>query len=158
MPNPVVTFEVRGPDPEALRKFYADVFQWDIFVFPGGGYAGVETASHDHNEATGATAFKGADEHMNAGVVIGSAFGQPAWKFTNEESWRAFEPGISGGIGLGEPAVTFYIQVKDLGEVLSAVERAGGKTVQVPTKVAPNVVIAAFADPAGNRVALVRAP
>ena len=44
MPNPVVSFEIRGPNPERLRKFYADVFGWDMFVFPGGGYTGIETA------------------------------------------------------------------------------------------------------------------
>ncbi len=33
MPNPVVHFEVNGRDGEALRKFYADAFDWKINVF-----------------------------------------------------------------------------------------------------------------------------
>ena len=157
MPNPVVSFEVRGPDPEALHRFYMDVFEWDVFVFPGGGYAGVETAAHDHDETTSATTFKGADSHMNDGVVIGSAYGQPAWKYTNEKSWRGFEAGVSGGIAQGEAGVTFYIQVRDLAATLQAVGLAGGETVQPPTEVAPNVNVASFRDPAGNQVGLLLA-
>ena len=30
MPKPIVFFDIAGPDDEALRDFYASVFDWDI--------------------------------------------------------------------------------------------------------------------------------
>lgn len=154
MPNPVVSFEIRGPDAARLREFYSSVFGWQTFLFPSG-YAAVETTAHDHDDATGTMTFTGEDAHMNEGVTIGSAYGQPAWKFSGERDWRTFEPGAAGGgIAEGEPALMFYIQVPDLDAVLARVTEAGGTVLLPPTEVAPNVVIANFGDPAGNRVGL----
>lgn len=159
MPNPVVSFEIRGPDPARLRQFYSEVFGWDAFVFPGGEYAGVETEQHTHDEATGEVTYTGADARMNGGVVVGSAHGQPAWKFQGEARWRGFVPGTpGGGIGRGEPGVSFYIQVHDLRAAIDALVKGGGKEVMGPTEVAPNVFIATFSDPAGNVIGLTRAP
>lgn len=159
MPNPVVSFEIRGPDPEALRTFYRDVFGWDLFIFPGGGYTGIETTSHSHDDATGTVTYTGADAFMNDGVLLGSQGGQPAWKFKDEPNWRAFQPGLEGGgIFQAPPAVTVYIQVPDLDEALAKVARAGGSAVRAPEEVAPNVHIATFKDPAGNEIGLTRAP
>lgn len=39
MSNPVVWFEISGNDPQRLRKFYADVFGWQINAKDGSGYA-----------------------------------------------------------------------------------------------------------------------
>ena len=144
MPNPVVSFEIRGPDTVALRRFYGAVFGWETFEFSPA-YTGVETSSHTHDEATGATTYTGEDAYMNDGVMIGSSGGQPGWKFPDEPRWRGFETGISGGIALAEgPAVTFYIQVDDVEAALAKVEQHGGSVVRRPAEVAPNVVIAAF--------------
>lgn len=156
MPNPVVSFEIRGRDAERLRAFYAGVFGWQVEVFPGGAYAGVETAQHTHEE-DGTSRYVGADIHMNE-VQQGTAYGLPAWRFAGEQSWRGYEAGVSGGIGEGEPAVSFYIQVADLEAALAAVASAGGSRIQEPTEVAPNVVIATFADPEGNQMGLIRRP
>jgi predicted enzyme related to lactoylglutathione lyase len=156
MPNPVVSFEIRGPDTAALRRFYGGVFGWEMFEFSPA-YAGVETSSHTHDEATGATTYTGEDAYMNDGVLIGSSGGQPGWKFPGEPRWRGFETGIAGGIALaGGPAVTFYIQVDDVEATLATVEQHGGSVVRRPEEVAPNVVIAAFRDPAGNEIGLSR--
>lgn len=158
MPNPVVSFEIRGPNAARLRDFYTSVFGWQTFMFPGG-YAAVETTSHDHDDAAGTMTFTGEDAYMNEGVTIGSAYGQPAWKFAGEPSWRTFEPGAAGGgIAEGEPYLLFYIQVPDLDAALARVTAAGGTVLLPPTEVAPNVIIANFGDPAGNRVGLTRAP
>ncbi|MEX0783009.1 MAG: VOC family protein [Dehalococcoidia bacterium] len=156
MPNPVVSFEIRGRDTVRLRAFYAEVFGWQIELFPGGEYAGVETAEHTH-EQDGTSRYIGADAHMNE-VEHGSAYGLPAWKFAGEPAWRGYEAGVSGGIGEGAPAVSFYIQVPDLEAALSRIGSAGGKTVDEPVEVAPNVVIATFADPEGNQLGLIRRP
>src|SRR6266566_6030600 len=37
MPNPVVHFEIRSPDPDASRKFFGQLFGWE---FPDGGMPG----------------------------------------------------------------------------------------------------------------------
>jgi predicted enzyme related to lactoylglutathione lyase len=158
MPNPVVSFEIRGPDPARLRQFYADAFGWEAFVFPGGDYAGIETEQHTHDESSGTVTYTGEDANMNSGVVIGSVYGQPAWKYQGESNWRSFVPGVAGGIGRGDSAVRFYIQVADLRAALDAVSKAGGREVMAPTEVAPNVSIATFSDPAGNVLGLSRAP
>lgn len=156
MPNPVVSFEIRGRDPARLRAFYAEAFGWQIEVFPGGGYAGVETAAHTHEEG-GTSRYIGDDAHMNE-VLLGTAYGMPAWKFGGEAAWRGFEAGIGGGIGEGTPSVSFYVQVPDLEAALARVVAAGGKTIREPLEVAPNVVIAAFADPERNEIGLIRRP
>lgn len=138
-----------------LRQFYLEAFGWDIYPFSDT-YAGVETSSHTHDEATGATTYTGVDAHMNDGVEVASDGGQPTWRFRNESNWRYFEPGISGGIASGNvAAVSIYIQVKDLSAALADVARCGGATVQAPAEVAPNVNIASFSDPAGNVIGLV---
>lgn len=158
MPNPVVSFEIRGPDAVRLREFYTSVFGWQTFAFPSG-YAAVETSAHDHDEATSTMTFTGEDAYMNDGVSIGSAYGQPAWKFAGERNWRTFEAGAAGGgIAEGEPGLMFYIQVPDLEAALARVTAAGGTVLLPATEVAPNVTIANFGDPAGNRVGLTLAP
>jgi predicted enzyme related to lactoylglutathione lyase len=156
MPNPVVSFEIRGPDTARLRKFYADVFGWEMFPY-GDAYTGIETTGHTHDEATGTTTYVGEDAHLNGGVELADAEGRGGWRFKGETNYREFAPGVSGGIGLSEgPAVTFYIQAEDLDAALAKVEQHGGKALRRPEEVAPNVVIAAFADPAGNEIGLIR--
>lgn len=157
MPNPVVSFEIRGPNAAPLREFYAGVFGWELFSYSEA-YAGLETSSHTHDAETGATTYVGEDAFMDDGVLVGASGGQPAWKFPGEGMWRSFEPGIAGGIAQGQASVTVYIQVKDLEATLSRVEAHGGTVLHRPEEVAPNVIVAAFADPAGNEIGLSRAP
>ncbi len=157
MPNPVTSFEIRGPEPALLRKFYSDVFGWEMFQFTED-YAGVETSSHTHDEASGATTYTGDDAHMNAGVMVGSSGGQPGWKYPDDPYWRAYEPGIAGGVSRAPAGVTVYIQAQDLDAALTRVVEHGGQVLRRPEQVAPNVVVAAFRDPAGNEIGLTRAP
>lgn len=67
--------------------------------------------------------------------------------------------GIGGGVGVsqdGAQFVTFYIAVDDTDAALAEISKAGGTTV-TPTVVMPGVVtFAHFADPAGNRIGLVK--
>jgi hypothetical protein len=153
MPNPVVSFEIRGKDAARLRAFYAEAFGWQIELY-GPEYAGVETAAHTHEE-DGTSRYIGEDAHMNE-VMLGSAWGMPAWKFAGEKGWRTFEAGVSGGISGGGPGVTFYIQAPDLEAALARVVAVGGKVLREPAEVAPNVVIAFFADPEGNEIGLIK--
>lgn len=39
MPNPVVHFEIGGPDHEALKAFYEGVFGWEVHDMPEAGYS-----------------------------------------------------------------------------------------------------------------------
>jgi len=156
MPNPVVSFEINGPDIDALRTFYAGTFGWELMPLPGG-YTLVDTSEHRHGD-DGTVTYTGADAHRGEGVVIGSQSGQPAWNFAGEEQWRPFEPGVSGGLGQGRAHLTVYVQVPDLDAALGRVAAHGGAVVRAPEEVAPGVVIAAFSDPAGNEVGLIRAP
>ncbi len=158
MPNPVVSFEVRGPDTARLREFYNTVFDWQMFPY-GDAYTGVETTLHTHDGSTGATTYVGADAHLNAGIELADAEGRRGWRFRGETQYHEFVPGIAGGIARApRPSITFYIQVKDLEATLAKIERHGGKTLRRPEEVAPDVVLAAFADPAGNEIGLSRAP
>jgi predicted enzyme related to lactoylglutathione lyase len=156
MPNPVVSFEIRGPEPEILHRFYKDVFGWDVFVW-GPTYAGLDTAVHVHDEQSGATTYTGADAFMNEPVELSRENGHNGWRFKGETSYREFALGVSGGIAQAPaPAVTFYIQSTDLEATLATVEEHGGVVLQPPTEVAPNVIIAMFGDPAGNEIGLIR--
>ena len=42
MPNPVVHFEINGPDGAALQRFYAEVFDWTVNTDNPMGYGLVE--------------------------------------------------------------------------------------------------------------------
>lgn len=67
--------------------------------------------------------------------------------------------GMGGGLGVSQDGarfVTFYVVVEDTDAALKRIEQAGGTTV-TPTVVMPGIVtFAHFADPAGNRVGLVK--
>jgi uncharacterized protein len=45
MGNPIVHFDVNGPDGESLQRFYGDLFGWGIQPVPDIGYALVDTRS-----------------------------------------------------------------------------------------------------------------
>lgn len=67
--------------------------------------------------------------------------------------------GIGGGIGAsqdGAPAVTWYVDVDDLAATLEQVAKLGGKRAVEPMDVMGQVEIAAFHDPEGNLIGLVR--
>ncbi|MGH2584684.1 MAG: VOC family protein [Dehalococcoidia bacterium] len=69
------------------------------------------------------------------------------------------DAGIGGGIGPGEgdeSLVTFYIGVDDLQAALDKAEQLGGKTVMPITEIPGMVIMAQFADPAGNVIGLVK--
>ncbi len=70
------------------------------------------------------------------------------------------DKGIKGGIAsasdMAKPGVTFYVESPDLQASLARAERLGGKTLLEPTEL-PEVTMAAFADPEGNVIGLVKA-
>lgn len=68
--------------------------------------------------------------------------------------------GINGGIGPAQEGapnmVTFYVEVDDVDEALTRIEKLGGKTLMPTTKVMEGVVIGLFSDPEGNCVGLLK--
>ncbi len=67
------------------------------------------------------------------------------------------EEGVGGGIAQAdEPLVMIYVQVVDLNETLAKAGEMGGKTVMEPMDVPNGPTIAAFEDPEGNTMGLVK--
>ncbi len=68
------------------------------------------------------------------------------------------EVGIAGGIGATPDGsaghVTFYAQTDDPKATLEKVERLGGKVIMPLTEIAPETIIALFADPEGHVIGL----
>ena len=48
MANPVVHFEIGGPDHEGLKAFYEGVFGWEVHDMPEAGYSLIHTKDGDH--------------------------------------------------------------------------------------------------------------
>ncbi len=88
------------------------------------------------------------------------------WKIdsNNPMNYGMVEPGIGGpeeGVGGGivqgeEPIVTIYVQVVDLDETLAKAGEMGGKAVMQPMDTPGGPTIAAFQDPEGNTMGLVK--
>ncbi len=66
MGQPVVHFEIRGKDGEKLKKFYADLFDWEIHSENPMNYGFVHTNSGDKGIGGGVTA----DTASSVRVVI----------------------------------------------------------------------------------------
>jgi uncharacterized protein len=67
------------------------------------------------------------------------------------------EPGPAGHIRAGEkPAVSLYVQVRDLPIALKRTAELGGKALTEPFDVPDGPTIAAIEDPEGNTVVLVQ--
>lgn len=89
------------------------------------------------------------------------AFG---WKIdaNNPQNYGMVEAqpgGIGGGVGPsqdGQPSVTFYIDVEDLQAALDTIGKLGGTTIAPPMDIPDGPTVAIFADPAGNRIGLMK--
>ena len=67
------------------------------------------------------------------------------------------EEGVGGAISQSDqPLCTIYVQVVDLNETLAKAEGMGGRTVMPPMDVPDGPTIAAFQDPEGNTIGLVK--
>ena len=65
--------------------------------------------------------------------------------------------GVGGSIASAEaPAITVFVQVRDLRESLEVAERLGGKKLLDPIDVPGGPTIAQIADPEGNTIGLVK--
>ncbi len=66
--------------------------------------------------------------------------------------------GINGGIGPGDKnfGVTFYVEVDDLQAYLNRAQSLGARILVPPTTIPNSVTFAAFTDPEGNRIGLLK--
>jgi predicted enzyme related to lactoylglutathione lyase len=108
----VVHWAIEAVDPERQRRFYAELFNWDIGDGPF--------------------------------MPIAAGFGGP-------------EPGPAGHIQQGErPAVSLYVQVRDLRRSLDRAVELGGAIVAEPFQFPDQPTLAQITDPEGNPVMLVQ--
>ena len=132
MGQPVVHFEIEGRDADDLRRFYSQLFGWEIDANNPFGYGIVP---HDGNT-------------NSDGVGIGGAVGgvpeipSPTWR------------GLSRADGY-EGHVTVYIEVPDVAAALAMAERLGGTRMQGPDEVIGGVVTGKFNDPEGRLIGVV---
>lgn len=90
----------------------------------------------------------------------GDVFG---WKFNTDNPGgygllASTEDSIGGGVGAAQDGgpghVTFYVHTDDPAGALKKVEQLGGKVLMPLTEIAPETIIALFADPEGHVVGL----
>jgi len=124
MPQPIVHVEIVGPNPEALRLFYQRVFGWASVT----------------------------DPFVASEVSVPGTYG-----FIERISAEG-SSGVAGGIGGGagfKAQTIFYVGVEDVEAALQRAEKWGAKRTMGPiTKPSGGLVVAHFADPAGNTVGL----
>jgi predicted enzyme related to lactoylglutathione lyase len=111
MAQPIVHFDITGPDEAVLHTFYGELFGWSI-ESKGPGYALVTTPGGAQRGA----------------IVEGES-----------------------------PAITLGIGVPDVDDAVRRVRELGGTVLMEPVDNGW-VTKALVADPAGNRITLIRAP
>ena len=123
----VVQFEITGRDPGRLYSFYRNLFGWQLRDTPGGQTADYKRTSEEETGLAGA---------------IGPTRSGP--NSAREQDW-------DGGSG----QLTVYVEVEDIEEAVSRVEKLAGKVVspvhEVPGK---HLKVAFIADPEGHVVGL----
>ncbi len=120
MANSVVHFEIPADDVDRAKKFYSDVFGWNIDPYPGmdaKDYQGVTTAEVDE---TFMPKERGA---INGGMTTRQ-------------------------LPVSNPVLT--ISCDDVDDALKQIEKAGGKVVQGRQAVADMGFTGYFSDPEGN--------
>ncbi|WP_410809260.1 VOC family protein [Micromonospora sp. 067-2] len=128
MGRPVVHFEIIGTDPQRLRSYYAELFDWQFDV----GDAAAEAVS-----APGTYGF------IHPDATLDGAAGIPG--------------GVGGGAGYPHRTL-FYVGVPDVAEALRHAERLGGTPVSGPHHNPDGtLVVGYFTDPEGHLVGLAAA-
>jgi uncharacterized protein len=137
--NGVTMFELPAEDVNRIRRFYGDVFGWKY----GPGTLG--TITHAALEQGG--------ENVQRAII--EVIPTPV-----SDNGFPLEPGLITGVisqrikGLSNP--TLYIEVDDMDEALSKLERCGGKVLLGRTEAGEAGFFAYFADTEGNVVGLWR--
>ncbi len=112
MPNPVVHFEIAGPDGKALQRFYADVFDWKInadnpmeygMVDTGTGEQGIGggiSASQTGAQATFYIQVDDPQAYLDKVVAAGGKVAHPVEEIPNMVTFAQFADPQGNVIGL----------------------------------------------------------
>lgn len=136
-----------------------------LFADPSGNVVGLVNEVTDGDQPPGPSAGSGNPVTWfeiagSDGSALRDFYGRLfGWTFKVDDKTEYAEVhadrGISGGLTPGRDAyATFYVEVPDVKAALDRVTELGAKTLVEPLDVGGNVVVAQFADPAGNRVGL----
>jgi uncharacterized protein len=125
VPQPVVHFEIIGTDPDRLRSFFGELFDWRYEPTP---------------------VAEAVSEPDNYGFI----------DLLTAPDGSGVRGGVGGGPGYESHAL-FYVGVPDVERALERAEQLGGTRVMDPQTSPQGLVIAQFADPAGNLIGLASA-
>jgi predicted enzyme related to lactoylglutathione lyase len=132
MGQPVVHFEIEGTDTKALRRFYSQLFGWEIDANNPFDYGIVARDANTNGDGVGI-----------GGAVSGvPEIPSPTWH------GRSRADGYQGH-------VTIYVEVPDVEAALATAERLGGTRMQGPDEVMDGVVTGKFNDPEGRLIGVV---
>lgn len=134
MGNPVVHFEIVGTNGEELQSFYRDLFGWETLAAAASSDYGLVPREGNTN---------------SVGVGIGGAVSSVPERPSS--TWQ----GADRSQGYGGH-VTIYVEVPDVESALSEAERLGGTRMLGPDQIPGGPEIAAFNDPEGHLIGLVR--
>jgi predicted enzyme related to lactoylglutathione lyase len=124
MGDPVVHFEIIGPDPDSLRGYYADLFGWTF--------------------AVGGPVAPGVSEAGNYGFVEAGSIGDAA----------GIPGGVGGGVGYESHAVFYVGVPDVAAALQKAESLGGRRTMGPEQSPGTGLVVAQFTDPAGNLIGL----
>jgi predicted enzyme related to lactoylglutathione lyase len=124
MGDPVIHFEIIGPDPGALRGYYSELFDWTFAV--GGPVAPGVSAAGDY----------GFVEPGSIGATVG------------------IPGGVGGGEGYASRAVFYVGVPDVEKALAKAESLGGRRTMGPERSPGTGLVVAQFTDPAGNRIGL----
>jgi len=132
MGNPVVHFEIYGPDDELIAKYYSELFGWHMQSMPDGGYTTIDThggaginggiAKSDHPYSSIVVETDDLQEVLDRAGSLGAATTTPVTEIPGSVTYAQFadpdgnriglvksadgdQPGVSHG---DNPAVTWF--------------------------------------------------
>ena len=166
MGNPVVHFEINGPDPELVAKFYGELFGWHLESVPeleyttidthgGGGInGGISKAEKPHT-----TIYIGVDDlqaALDRAVSLGASTTVPVSDILNVGTFAQFADPDGNLIGLfnagdrEQPGVAIWAESEDQQGYLDRAVELGGTAIMPATEMSGGLKIAMFTDPQGT--------
>ena len=128
MDHTIVFFKIPADDVDKIKKFYGDLFGWDIEKAPGN-----------------IPSFEALNYHMMKTVPT-------------DEKMRPTRPGVNGGLykrQSPQSRFTYYVQVESADEYSKKIVELGGK-ITVPKMEIPMGWFVQAVDPEGNNFAIIQ--
>ena len=166
MGDPVVHFEINGPDDELVAKFYSELFGWHTESMPEPPYTTIDT--HGGAGINGgiakadrpySTIYVGSDDlqgRLDRAGALGASTTVPVTDIPNVGAFAQFADPDGNLIGLfkpgeGEqPGIAIWAESEDQQGYLDRAVELGGTAIMPPTEMSGGLKIAMFADPQGT--------